>query len=449
MMWCERLGWSSLLAGLLMLMLVLCVPFSPCAAEEAVNWNKYVTADGSLSFYYPVGWIVQEDESSFVIHDERSYEQLWLVILPYQDLWTARDHAEFFLGLIQEENPEMQGYGFESQGDGAVLFGLVHGSDQNRAEGVGLVLKDSEFKQALWFHYLAPGDMFVESRSFAILEGFVSSLGPGSSAVSPASNGDARTERINQNADGFLFILEFALGAPLSLAEETLILNELRAALVEYSDAELAGYDDYPGFAQFIMSLANQDELIEVKRALHESVWEWVGESDPDDPLVSLIREALLEADEILVRGTTPLTEVAATAYAEFVAFAEHLVSNGLASADPSSIRADTVREIKRQLVDAWLGFSQEEKEQVLNLPAVWTTLRRALSHGEPEDRDYALNIIAKAAPREISASTDESYEGKYDPMALARHQTMLQINQMTFNHWQYSRGYTSTIWGW
>lgn len=434
--------------------MLLCVPFYSAIAQVAVNWSKYVTADQSFSFYHPAGWNVQETESGFVIHDAESYEQLWLVILPYQDDWTAQEHAEFFLTLIQEENPEMQSSSWETQGDGAVFFGLTHGSGKDGAEGVGLVLKDAEFEQALWFHYLAPGDLFSEDRGFLILEGFVNSIASGASAFPPPGSAEAWEARVDRNADGFLFILEFALGAPLSLAEETLILTELKSVLLDYSDAELAGYDDYPGFAQFIMSLGDQDELRDVQASLHESVQEWVAESDPDDPIVSLIREALLEADRVVASGVTPLTEVAATAYAEFVAFAELLARSGNGDANPHDIKNDTVQEIKGQLVNAWSGFSQEEKEQVLTLPAVWTTLRRALSHGEAEDRDYALDIISKAAPQRSEASADESAQssesyGEYDPMALARHQTMLQINQMTFNHWRYCKGYTSTIWGW
>ncbi len=428
-------------------MLVLCAPSCPATAQEAMNWSKYVTGDQSFSFYYPAGWIVQENESGFAIYDEKSFEQLWLVILPYQNLWAAQGHAEFFLSLIQEENPEMQGFGWDSDPAGKfVFFNLMQGSGQNRAEGAGLVLKDSAFEQALWFHYLAPGDLFSENRGFLILEGFVNSISSGANALGPEGSAEAWAARIDRNADGFLFILEFALGAPLSLSEETLILTELKSVLMEYSDAELAGYDEYPGFAQFIMSLANQDELVEVKETLHESVWEWVEESDQDEAVVSLIREALLEADQILVPGTLPLTEVAATAYAEFVAFAELLHQNGLANAVPGDIRNDAVREIKEQLADAWPGFSQEEKEQVLNLPAVWTTLRRALSHGAAEDRDYALGIIAKAAPQDAPASENESYDGVYDPMALIKHQTMMEIQRHTFNHWRYCMGYTSTI---
>lgn len=207
-------------------------------------------------------------------------------------------------------------------------------------------------------------------------------------------------ERINRNVDGFLFILEFALGSPLTLAEENLITAELQGILMGYSDAELAQYDDFPFYVQVIMALEDQQELADMKSALEEAIWEWIEESDPFDPIVSAIKEAMLEADRILVPGKTPLTEVAATAYGEFLAFAEQIESSR--TADLRSISERRVREIKERLVEAWRGLNQQEKEQVLQLPAVWTTLRRVLNLGDDKDRAYAIQIIRDAAPHAV-----------------------------------------------
>jgi hypothetical protein len=87
-------------------------------------------------------------------------------------------------------------------------------------------------------------------------------------------------------------------------------------------------------------------------------------------------------------------TEVLAYAYGELLAYAELLGQNG--SARPDMIRQDTVtvEEIKSQLADAWLQLSQEEREQTQTLPAVWSILRRALSHGGESHRESAQNII-------------------------------------------------------
>jgi len=438
MMWRRQLALGALLV------LLVCSTFCNASSERLTSWSHYLGPDGSVSFYYPEGWIVEEDESGFMIYDEESFEQLWLVILPYERIWTAQEHAEFFLALIQEDYPDMDGSNWEPDESGnVVVFDLQYGTGQESAHGYGLMIKDTAYEQALWFHYLAPQYMFSEDRGLSILEGFVNSLASGAESAPPAGSESARMERINRNADGFLFILEFALGSPLSLAEETLIATELKEVLMEYSEEELAGFDEYPLFVQFIMSLQDQEELAEVKLSLEESVWGWVEESDPDDPIVSLIREAMLQADRIIVPGRTPLTEVAAMAYAEFVAFAEHLWNGGIA--DPGAISDGEVQEIKEQLVEAWGEFSQEEKEQVLQLPAVWTTLRRTLYHGDEAAREHALLLISNAVPQGTEATSDGE---TYNPNKWLNHQATLAIQQQTFNHYMWSVGYHSTIWG-
>ena len=180
-----------------------------------------------------------------------------------------------------------------------------------------------------------------------------------------------------------------------------------------------------------------------MKIGLEESIWEWVEQSDPNDPVVAAIREALLEADRVLVPGRTPLTEVAATAYAEFYVFAEHLGKGG--AADLRSISPNRVREVKGRLVEAWNEFGQGDKEQVLQLPAVWTTLRRAVSLGDDQDREYAVRVITNALPR---ATYGQSQDASYDPIKWLNYQTTLEIQKQTFNYYMWSMGYNQTIYG-
>lgn len=435
----------SVVAGLLGLFL--CSVIWHASADMVTSWEKHVMPDGSLSFYHPEGWLVEENESGIMVHDEESLEQLWLVILPYEEVWTAQEHAEFFLALIQADTPEVQSAEWELDESGNIaVFDLYYGIEEKNAEGYGLVIKDVDFEQVLWFHYLAPSYLFSEDRGLSLLEGFVNSLSSGSGALPPPGSLEANMERINRNAEGFLFVLEFALGSPLTLAEETLIANELKDVFMGYSEEELAPYDEYPHFFQFIMSVQDQEELAEIQRSLADSVWEWVEESDQDDPVVSLIRESLLQADRVLVPGRTPLTEVAAAAYAEFLAFAEHLGSNG--TADPKKVSKRTIEEIKGQLIEAWGGLSQKEKEQVLGLPAVWTTLRRAISHGNEYDREHAITLIKNAAPQR-SPEVQTSSDGEtYDPVKWLNYQTTLEIQKQTFNHYMWSVGYHQTIYG-
>ena len=423
------------------LIVVLALSFPGCAA--AVEWDKYVTADGAFSFHYPQGWTVSAIESGFMIYEPDTYEQIWLVVLPYQNLWTAQDHAEFFLSLIQEDYPDMQATSWELAEDGA-FFELVYGSGRQRAEGMGLVLKDNQSKQALWFHYLTPADAYLDERAETILEGFVNSLAAGDSSQRPAARSAVsepvdRPARIDRNADAFLFILEFALGTPLSLSEETIILTELKDAWRRYSDAELAVYDDYPSIVQVIMYLPEQAELAELQEALEASLWEWAEASDPEDPIVRLIHVHMLTADRRLVDGNIPLTERAAASYAEFLAYADLLEEDW--HAVPSMIQGGTVQELKTQLIQAWPNLSAERQEQVRTMPAVWTTLRRLLSHGHGADQDFARNTILQAVSRSQSGDPSEEHPG--EPMDWPQFWGTLWMQQATFDHCMWSLQYS------
>ncbi|WP_461367318.1 hypothetical protein [Candidatus Darwinibacter acetoxidans] len=436
-MWWKRLGFVVLVAVLL------CSTVCPASAQAPIRWATYVTADGIVSFDYPEGWLVQELEGGFMIHDEASYEQLWLIVLPYERDWSALEHADFFLSLLQVDYPDMQGMDWEVDETGDIaLVDLLYGTGRNSALGYALVIKDNDYAQTLWFHYLANQAMFDADRALDILGGFAGSLASYPGTVPPADSG-ARMARIDRNVDGFLFVLEFALGSPLSLAEETMIAEELKGVLMGYSEDELLAYDDFPYIVGFIMALDDPEQLAELKIGLEESIWEWVEQSDPNDPVVAVIREALLEADRVLVPGRTPLTEVAATAYAEFYVFAEHLGKGG--AADLRSISPSKVREVKGRLVEAWNEFGQGDKEQVLQLPAVWTTLRRAVSLGDDQDREYAVRVITNALPR---ATYGQSQDASYDPIKWLNYQTTLEIQKQTFNYYMWSMGYNQTIYG-
>ncbi|HHT69806.1 MAG TPA: hypothetical protein GXZ85_11190 [Firmicutes bacterium] len=439
-MWWKRLG-----LAVLMVLFVFSLP----SQAETVNWSKYVTADGGFSFHYPEGWLVTETETGFVVHDADNYEQLWLVLLNYEESWTAEDHARFFLSLIQEETPEMDAYGWElDYADEIVLFDLIFDTGRGRADGLGLVIKDIEYEQVLWFHYLAGQGVYTSSRAETILEGFVNSIAGGADSQPPVDSYQARLDRIERNLDGFLFVIEFALGSPLPLATETLLASEFRGLLMEYTEEELAPYDEYPHFAEFIRSLSDPAELLEVQEGVAASIWEWIDESDPNDPIVRRISDALRNTDRVLIQGTIPLTEGAATSYAEFVAFAEYIDRHGTANASPSMIDDDVVLEIKGQLIDAWRGFSTKEQEQVAALPAVWTVLRRAVNYGDSAEREMALKTISQAIPSQSSTQSSGTESEEYDPADWVRHYSTMQIQQQTFNHYMWSVGYHNTIYG-
>jgi len=208
--------------------------------------------------------------------------------------------------------PELLAHsGEEDETGDMALFALHLGAETPAAQGFGLVIKDNDYKQTLWFHYLAWGEIFNSDRALNLLGSFVESLAAGAD-TRPADEAESRAERIKGNVEGFVFVLEFALAAPLSLEEELVLTEVLQAVFKELPDEELTGFDDYPLYRQLIMALEEQAQVAEVQAILADVVWGWVEESEADDPVINLLRGPLLEADSILIAGRTPLTDVAA-----------------------------------------------------------------------------------------------------------------------------------------
>lgn len=418
---------------------------SSAAHATSVLWTKYVSVDGSFSFHHPEGWHVTESDSVVVVDGPSSDEQLCMCILPYYRNWSPEEHAQLMLSALRSENPDLAASGWEADSEGrAVLFDLTHGDGAQQYRGMGLVLKDSGAEQALWFHYIAPSSGYSRDRGASTLQGFIGSIASGSASQSPVVG---RAERIAENADAFMFVLEFALGSPLSLSDERMIRDELEKGWSQRFDAELAEYDDYPQMVSLIMAIGDQRQLTEVQQVVAEAVLEWLGGSDPNDPVVKMIRAHVLEGDRTLVDGDPPLTETAAASYAELVAYADLLQVDPEAA--PGSVSHSTVEEIKTQLAQCWLQLGRDERELVQTIPAVWTTLRKALLHGDSSDRERARSIIAKPAPAKGSGdashgamSTDELNASMW------AHQNMLWASQNTFNHWMWCQGFRSTPFG-
>ena len=85
-----------------------------------------------------------------------------------------------------------------------------------------------------------------------------------------------------------------------------MIGSQLRDVMMTFSEERMLEFDDFPFYAAFLMVMDDREELMDMQIALEQAVWDWVEQSEPNDPVVELIREALLEADRILVPGRTP-----------------------------------------------------------------------------------------------------------------------------------------------
>ena len=103
-------------------------------------------------------------------------------------------------------------------------------------------------------------------------------------------------------------------------------------------------------------------------------------------------------------------------------------------------IQGGTVQELKTQLIQAWPNLSAERQEQVRTMPAVWTTLRRLLSHGHGEDQDFARNTILQPVSRSQSGDPNEEHLG--EPMDWPQFWCTLWMQQATFDHCMWSLHY-------
>jgi len=249
--------------------------------------------------------------------------------------------------------------------------------------------------------------------------------------------GGQNADKIDRNSRAFLFVLEFALGAPFTLSQEEVILAELRRGWAKRTEAELHKYDDYPVLVELILR-AGQKDLDEIRLELEKSVREWLDGTDQSDPAVSIIKSQLNEKSKVLVPGAVPLTVRGATAYSEMYAFSELLGRSP--DAFPGQISADQVSEIRQQLIDAWKGFSEEQRKQVATTPGLWISLRALLQHGTPQEQAKVREQIQKIAAPAGGDKEEPGDLGKRAVMNVSKHMVLMEIQKMTFNQYIYSR---------
>jgi len=256
-------------------------------------------------------------------------------------------------------------------------------------------------------------------------------------AGSSARPSGQKADRIDRNSRAFLFVLEFALGAPFTLSQEEVVRDELKRGWEKKTEEELRKYDAYPAIVELILR-AGQKELDEIRLELEKTVRDWLSGTDQSDPAVAVIRSQLNEKSKVLVTGAVPLTVRGATAYSELYAFSELL--GKIPEARPDQISADQVLEIRQQLIDAWKGFSEEQRKQVATTPGLWISLRAILQHGTPEEQAKVRGKIQKIAARAGGETGEPGDLGKRAVMNMTKHMVLMEIQKMTFNQYIYSR---------
>ena len=123
----------------------------------------------------------------------------------------------------------------------------------------------------------------------------------------------------------------------------------------------------------------------------------------------------------------------------------------------PDQISQDSVNEIKKQVKDSWKTFTTKEKEQIATTPGLWVCLRTLVNSGSTKEQDTVRSNLIKLTPEKPtikdkkyeeagSIKEDETSETENKPMSMIAHNTLMNIQQMTFNTYMWSRGFNYSI---
>jgi len=252
---------------------------------------------------------------------------------------------------------------------------------------------------AHWFSYSAPEAGYDQAYGLELLQGMVGSIAAGSGSQPPAARKAIPTVGVSSletNARAFLFVLEFTLGAPLNHTQERLILDELLAGWRRETPEALKKYDLYPQVVAAILG-GKQHELESLRTTLEESTREWLEESDPDDRVVRVVKTQLEGRNRTLAAGPPPLTDMAATAYAELTTYAALLASDGNAAL--SSLPAARVEAVRQRLQGDWARLSPGDREDVQSAPGLWITFRTLLQHGSAAEKVKIRTQLLRLVP--------------------------------------------------
>jgi hypothetical protein len=191
----------------------------------------------------------------------------------------------------------------------------------------------------------------------------------------------------------------------------------------------------------------DQAQLAAMQQQLAQTTRDWLKTSPQNDPVVAMVRQQLAQKGKTLVAGTPALTAMSARAYAEVVAYAEKLQCEPGATPDQND--EVIVATIQAQLVTLWPKLSKGQREQVRGTPALWVVLRGVMAQGTAADRQRVRAMLAKLAEAAVASSASEpTTSGARHPIDLTTHWALMQMQRQTFNTWQWSRGYKSTMFG-
>jgi hypothetical protein len=417
------------------------------------GWQKYIAPDRSLSFHYPKGWTVKTDGP--MVDISNGDEQLLLIAMPADARKTAQQVAKEAVEVFKKDMPDLTPSDWRTEpGNQLVYFRSSYTQSGTRFAADALVLKQTGKELAVWLSFSAPQKGYVQGRAANILQAVLGSFesGTGSqppiAAPSPAALPEAnrqRVARMAENCQAFLFMIEFGIGAPLTAEQERIIGDELRSGWARQADAELAKFDAYPQSARTIMH-GNPSKVEELRKTIESAMREWLDQF-PNDPGAKAIRAAIASRGRVIVEAAQPLTAMAAQSVAEMLAYSQVLASNP--GAMPSDVPANAVAEQKQRVIAAWKSLPAEIRTSIAGVPGLWVTTRALLNYGDADDQAKARERILRmtensqpAAPQSSGSASTKAID------ELLQHNSLMMVQQQTFNMYMWSRGFNYTATG-
>jgi len=304
---------------------------------------------------------------------------------------------------------------------------------------------------ALWVSYSAPEADYSAERSRVLFAAMLGSLAEGDESVPPeAALPELGSGQMDRNARAFVFVLEFAMGAPFSSAQEKVILDAFQADIGQLSAQDQAAFDAYPDLVAKIRRLGEAD-VEGYRHSLRETLREVVGEAG-DSPAFRVLTEELDRSGEVVAAGPPPLVRAAAQAMGEMLAYGRLLQEDPTAM--PDSLDPEVAAAIRDEAIEAWDTLDDNTQKLVADAPGIWMVARTVLRDGQPAEQAALRRQIEALAAVQIQATPppaapdqpapdDPNEGGESKPTSWVTHNALMEMNQMTFNTNMWSNGYS------
>jgi hypothetical protein len=425
----------------------------------AGDWSKYVAPDASLSVHYPAGWTATADEGSVEFACRATGECIRLLSLQANGGETPRAIAERVIELLRQggiPDVTVKEWRDSDQPEAHITFLGAYTEEGRSYLADVLVAKTGD--GALWVSYSVPQVDYSPNRSQTLLAAVLGSLAQGDQSAAPdATLPVLGNEQMDRNAQAFLFVLEFAMGAPFSSTQEKVITDAFKSDIGQLTPQEQAAFDEYPNLVAKITRLG-QGDVESYRNELRTTIREAVTGAQ-DSPALRVLSDELDRSGEVVAAGPPPLVRVAAQATGEMLAYGRLLAQDPTAM--PDDLDPKVAATIRDETIASWNDLGADTRQLVTDAPGMWMVVRTVMRTGQATEQAALRQQLQGLASAQVKAaqpaatpgtapSTPAGTSGKSS--GWATHNALMSMNQMTFNTNMWSNGYsgwspTGKIW--